>query len=337
MAMLSIILHEKGHRDDAVAMASAAISHAPDSMEVRDMIGHSFSIGVQSFHVPMLLDEARNAAYARAIARMVRPGMRVLEIGTGGGLLAMLCAQAGAVVTTCETQPIIAATARAIINRNGLSDRVRVVAKQSDQIRIPEDMDAPAELVVHEIFGARLFDEGVTSALTDARTRLLIPEAPSLPPAAEIRCALARSDQPRQKVGVVQGLDMSLFNLLNVPGRQQPLRKRKDVQYCSEPASVLRMNYDSPAPFGAQKETVSLVSAGGRVDGIMQWLRLDFGGDEILENDPFNDNGAISWGASLFDFVSPLETKKGDVIDVTFLHNGMRLLIDAMPRSTGIT
>lgn len=138
MAMLSTILHEKGHRDDAVAMAASAIAQDPSSMEVRDLIGHSFSVGVQSFHVPMLLDEARNEAYARAISRMVRPGMRVLEIGTGGGLLAMLCAQAGAQVTTCEMHPIIAATARAIIDRNGLSEQVRVVAKRSDQLQIPK-------------------------------------------------------------------------------------------------------------------------------------------------------------------------------------------------------
>lgn len=336
MAMLSIFLHETGHPEDAVAMGLEAIGHAPDSMEVRNIIGHSFSSGVQGFHVPILLDEARNAAYAQAIARMVHPGMRVLEIGTGSGLLAMLCAQAGALVTTCETNPIIAATARAIIDRNGLSDRVRVVAKHSNQIRIPEDMDAPADLLVHEIFGSRLVDEGVTSALIDSRARLLAPKAPSLPPAAEIRCALARSDVPRKEVGLVQGFDLSLFNLLNAPGRRPPLRKRKGVQYCSKPASVLRMDYDSPAPFGPEKETQSLISTGGRVDGILQWIRLDFGAGNLLENNPLDGGFISSWGAALFDFVTPLETKVGDVIDVTISHNGMRLLIDALPRLSSV-
>ena len=52
---------------------------------------------------------------ARAIRRVVRPGIHVLEISTGGGLLAMFAAQAGARVTTCEAHPTIATTARAIV------------------------------------------------------------------------------------------------------------------------------------------------------------------------------------------------------------------------------
>lgn len=336
MAMLSAVLHEKGLVDDAVAMATAAIEAAPESMAVRDMIGHALSNGVQSFHVPMLLDHARNAAYARAIRRMVHPGMRVLEIGTGGGLLAMLCAEAGAIVTTCEAQPTIAATARAIVDRNGFSDRVRVISKRSDLLSIPEDMDAPAELVVHEIFGRRLFDEGVTAALRDARERLLIAGAPALPAQAEIRCALARSVDVRRRVGTIEGFDMSLFNLLTVPGRQLRLKKREHVDYCSETASVLRMDYDAPAPFGPQSESVSLVSTGGRVDGVMQWIRLDFGAGETLESDPFSKDGATSWGATLFDFAAPLETAPGDIVEVTISHKDLRLLIDAVvrPRSS---
>ena len=336
MAMLSAVLHEKGLVDDAVAMAAAAIEAAPESMAVRDMIGHALSTGVQSFHVPMLLDHPRNAAYARAIRRMVHPGMRVLEIGTGGGLLAMLCAEAGAIVTTCEAQPTIAATARAIIDRNGFSDRVRVISKRSDLLRIPEDMDAPAELVVHEIFGRHLFDEGVTAALRDARRRLLLAGAPALPARAEVRCALARSADACRRVGTIEGFDMSLFNLLTAPGRQLRLKKRKHVDYCSEAVSVLRMDYDAPAPFGPQTETVSLISTGGRIDGVMQWIRLDFGGGETLESDPFSEDGATSWGTTLFDFAAPLETAPGEVVEVTLSHKNLRLLVDAVipPRST---
>ncbi len=336
MAMLSAVLHEKGLVDDAVAMATAAIEAAPESMAVRDIIGYALSKGVLSFHVPMLLDNARNAAYARAIRRMVYPGMRVLEIGTGGGLLAMLCAEAGAIVTTCEAQPTIAAIARAIVDRNGFSDRVRVIAKRSDLLSVPEDMDAPAELVVHEIFGRRLFDEGVNAALRDARRRLLVEGAPALPARADIRCALVRSVDERRRVLTAEGFDMSLFNLLTVPGRQLRLKKREHVDYCSETASVLRMDYEAPSPFGPQTETVSLVSTGGRIDGVMQWIRLDFGAGETLESDPFSKDGATSWGSTLFDFSAPLQTVPGDIVEVTLSHKDMRLLVDAVvrPRSS---
>ena len=42
-------------------------------------------------------------AYDAALRRAIRPGCRVLEIGTGSGLLAMMAARAGAAqVVTCE-------------------------------------------------------------------------------------------------------------------------------------------------------------------------------------------------------------------------------------------
>jgi len=42
------------------------------------------------WHFNIVQDSLRNETYARALNRFVRPGMLVLEIGTGTGLLAML-------------------------------------------------------------------------------------------------------------------------------------------------------------------------------------------------------------------------------------------------------
>jgi hypothetical protein len=84
----------------------------PTTMVIRDIVHQSLSTGVPAYHWRMLRDEPRNAIYARAIARHVRAGMTVLEIGTGAGLLALMAARAGARVVTCESNPMIAAAAR---------------------------------------------------------------------------------------------------------------------------------------------------------------------------------------------------------------------------------
>ncbi len=74
------------------------------------------------WHFNMVNDEPRNAAFARAIAHMVKPGQRVLEIGTGSGLLAMLAARdeqgapRAAQVITCEANPLLSRLATQIIH-----------------------------------------------------------------------------------------------------------------------------------------------------------------------------------------------------------------------------
>lgn len=335
MAMLCAVLRDKGLLDDALLLGEAAVAAAPDSLAVDLAVRDVLAKGVPSFHRPLLLDDRRNAAYAAAIARMVKPGMKVLEIGCGAGLLAMLAARAGAEVVTCEVNPLVAAAAREVIRRNGLADRIRVIAKLSTTLTIPEDLAEPADLVIHEVFGARLFDEGVTESLTDARQRLLKPGAPSIPAAASLRLALVREAGTRQRrtLADVEGFDLSAFELL-APQRPWLNSARRDgVEICSAPASGLGMDYDRAPPFGPATETVSLVSNGGRIDGVMQWLAIDFGNGILHENQPLVDGEPSSWGVPLFRFKTSIDTLPGDRIELTLRHRGTLLLVDAAKRS----
>ena len=86
---------------------------------------------VPGWHFAMMDDRKRNDAYEAAIRRAV-PGKRVLDIGTGAGLLALMAARAGATkVTTCEAVSVIAERAKQIVVANGLTDRITVVPMKS--------------------------------------------------------------------------------------------------------------------------------------------------------------------------------------------------------------
>ena len=330
MAMMCTVLRDKGLHDDAVALAWAAIDAAPGSTAIRTDVTATLAQQVPKYHVPMLLDHARNRAYAAAIARMVKPGMLVLEIGSGAGLVSMLCARAGAQVVTCEEHPTIAAAAARIIAQNGLADRISLIRKRSTAMTVPDDLPRPADLVIHEIFGSNLFDEGVTAALADARERLLQPGAPSLPPLAKVRCMLASgpSAPSPQRLTNVEGFDLSAFEALAKPALS--LHKQQGVRFAplSNPVSGLSMDYDSPAPFGAMSETIIVDSHGGRIDGVVQWIALDFGNGETLENDPFAENPESSWGVPYTPLVTPIETAPGDKLAITLRRRGTLLTID---------
>lgn len=62
-----------------------------------------------------------------ALEELVQPGMRVLDLGTGSGILAIAAASLGACsVLALDTDPIAASVARANVTANRVTDRVRV-------------------------------------------------------------------------------------------------------------------------------------------------------------------------------------------------------------------
>lgn len=331
MAMLCPVLRDRGMHDDALALARAAVEAAPESAAIRDDVATSMSAGVPRFHVSMMLDQARNRAYAAAIARMVRPGMLVLEIGCGAGLLAMLCARAGARVVTCEENPIVAAVAARIIEHNGLADSIKLIRKRSTELTVPEDLPEPADLVIHEIFGARLFDEGVTAALTDARQRLTKPGAPALPPRAMIRSLLVNNTagSAPSRLYDVEGFDLSAWQTIASPSLMMSKHQRHRMLPLTDAISGLRMDYDSAPAFGPMSETVIVESRGGRIDGIVQWIALDFGNGEMLENNPFVDGPNSSWDPLYTPLITPIETAPGDLLEIRLYRRGTLLTVDA--------
>lgn len=330
MAMMCKLVRDRGLFADALALGEAAIASAPSSLAVGTAVRSALGSGVPSFHRPMLLDDRRNRAYAQAIERAVKPGMLVLEIGCGAGLLAMIAARAGARVVTCESNPMVAAAAEEIIQRNGLSDRIRVIAKLSTQLSIPDDLPEPADLVIHEIFGAQLFDEGVTASLTDARKRLLKPGAPSVPGLARVRCALLsrKRDRDLRRLDNVEGFDLSVFDHLQPRLKALRTRDLTNMVVCSDFGSGLQMDYDRLPPFGPASETISLTSHGGRIDAVAQWISIDLGSGDTYENAPGSGMEASNWGVLVHELPTPVETSAGNRMDVTMRHRGTLLTLD---------
>lgn len=69
----------------------------------------ALSAGIPKCHFRIVRDGVRNPAYDDALPRAVKPALRVLDIGAGTGLVAMMAARAGARdVVTCEMNPAIA-------------------------------------------------------------------------------------------------------------------------------------------------------------------------------------------------------------------------------------
>ena len=323
MVALARQLAAAGEVVRALDLAARGSALAPEDGEVRTLAAEVLSNGVPRWHFVIVRDRVRNDAYEAALKRAIVPGCRVLEIGTGTGLLAMMAARAGAEVVTCEADPAVALAARDVVAANGLSDRVRVVNKHSTALDLA-DLGGSADILVSEIVSNDMVSEGVLPAHEDAVPRLLRPGGVVIPARGQVRVALAEdSGWDRGRVESASGFDLTPFNRLAQPYREIPVESDR-LTLRSDPADLFDFDFASGGPWPALRGGASLESSGGRVNGIVQWIALDMDDHGRYENRP--KAGVPScWGAIFWSFGRVLETVAGQKIGIAARHEKDRI------------
>ncbi len=107
------------------------------------------------YHFNMLQDQHRVGAFAEAIKTVVKPGMQVVELGSGTGILSWLAAQQGATVTSIERNPALVQRSRELLEKNLHGDRVTVLQADARDY-VPTE---PVDLVICEMLHAGLLRE----------------------------------------------------------------------------------------------------------------------------------------------------------------------------------
>jgi protein arginine N-methyltransferase 1 len=137
------------------------------------------------YHAQMLLDDRRMGAFRDAIARVVRPGMRVLELGAGTGVLAHFAVEAGAAsVTAVERELSVYQAASRALAAHG--DEVRVVHGDARSFVPP----GPVDVVICEMLHVGLLRERQVEVIRAFRS--LYPG----PPPLFLPCATVQAIQP---------------------------------------------------------------------------------------------------------------------------------------------
>jgi type I protein arginine methyltransferase len=125
----------------------------------------------------MLQDEDRVGAFFEAISLLVKPGMNVVELGGGTGILSSFAARCGAHVTCVERNPELVNCARKFIRGNGLEDHIDVV--QSDACDFVPD--AKVDVVICEMLHVGLLREKQAQVITAFKQNYVRAHGPSLP------------------------------------------------------------------------------------------------------------------------------------------------------------
>jgi type II protein arginine methyltransferase len=325
MARLALALRTRERETPTLAqeLAERAWLLAAHDPRVRQVAEWAIRRRVPGWHFPLVHDVARNTAYRQALQRFVKPGMIVLEIGAGTGLLAMMAARAGAGhVYTCEMEPLLATVAQENVAHNQLADRVTVIPKRSNDLVVGVDLPELADLLVSEIVSSDLLSERILPTLRDAQDRLLKPGAPILPAAVASRGVLvggpAWANQCR--VATVEELDLTALNRFTPSTLFAVLPDRPVEDSLSEPADVARFDFQARSSFPDGQRVVPMtVRRAGLAEGLLQWLRLEFADDLVHDNQP---PAPSAWGTLFHVFPRPLPVQAGQSVSLVVEHKG---------------
>lgn len=265
----------------------------------------------------MALDGVRMDAYARAIARAVRPGSVVVDIGAGTGILSLLAARAGARrVHAVDLNPAVWLV-RDLAAEWGLSDRITVHHESSWTLALPE----PADVIISDLRGRFPIFEGHVATLADARSRWLAPGGTLLPQKDELRVALVEASNvwrhieeawtPFERRGVsARALRTSALNSVYGDGGS-PIPS-SDVLTTSATWGEIRYG---ERLHGALEPTVSVeATRGGTAHGLAVWFDATITEGIGFSNAPGCDT---VYGRTFLPLLEPVTLDHGDVVRLT--------------------
>ena len=335
---LAVALADSGRRHEALIEFRGVLARQPDNIHVRHQMRRLTSLMVPFWHIPMLNDVRRNGAFELAIRKAVEkegPDARILDIGTGSGLLSMIAARAGARnIVTCEKIPVIAETAERIVASNGYERQIRVVNKSSRQIVVGREIEARADILISEILSSDLLAEDVLSTFEDAHARLLREGATIVPRAATAVGCLVESDALSKYafVGDVSGFDISPFGAL--AAQRLPVHgAMTSWRRLSGDIDLLRIDLSAKEHVAEIHKLPIPVEADGVAVGVVQWMNVDLADGVAFSNHPdhYSDGG---WLQILHTFPQPVSVSAGELLDVMVGHDRRSLIVMPAPTTS---
>ena len=221
----------------------------------------------------------------------------------------------------------MATVAREIINRNGYSDRIDVIAKNSRDLALGVDLEQPAELLFCDIFANDMMGWEPLRLLADAR-RLLAPGSPVVPAAGAFRVALAnwggydrfcRLDRPG-------GFDLSPFDGFISPAIGVEIGD-SSLALLSHDVEALRFDFASTSQSQSDRIEVILEATDEcHANGIVGWTRLELDAETVLEARPAP--GTTFYQSPLFyPLPRPVPLQRGGKLRIGVTHDARRLII----------
>eukprot|EP01038_Epipyxis_sp_PR26KG_P005693 gene5693-7859_t len=311
----------------------------------------------------MLHDEDRNNLYNKAIEVLIKNFVQVMErapvmldIGTGTGLLAMMCAENGAdFVIGIEMFDEMASIAQQVINANDYDEQIMIINARSTEV---ESLPVEPDMLVSELIDSSLLGESCIPTHTDAINRLLSSttlnqisvENLIIPHSATNFATLIESFEIFNMHGIDNFSSNGCYNInpwrngypkgcdgdINTIPLHWNALKSRGAQEMSTATELINFDffrcYDTSSEV-IHTEVVTLeASKSGIIHGVLLWWKLYLLSPDLDPNralfyssEPCAMNWQDHWQQTVFPLKEPIACSGGDKIQITASYDAIKI------------
>ncbi|XP_051916832.1 protein arginine N-methyltransferase 7 isoform X1 [Hippocampus zosterae] len=309
----------------------------------------------RSSYADMLYDHDRNKKYYQgiraAVAHVQAKGEKVivLDIGTGTGLLSMMAVSAGAdFCYAVEVFKPMADAAKCIVEKNGFSDKIKIINKHSTDVTVGpgDDMEMKANVLITELFDTELIGEGALPSYEHAHQNLVQEGCVAVPHRATVYAQLVES-QLLWSWAQLQPIEVQGTQLLAPPamGNCSGTHSVCDIQLSqispscftalSPICTMFSLDFSKPVSSAPQSYSAQFVAqTNGLAQVVLSWWDLDMDPSGTIvctmapswtypqpKMAPWRDH----WMQSVYFLPAECKATKGQELTLTVYHDDFSL------------